>query len=245
MPATVRGSIHDIDMDIFMGKHRTAIITGAASGIGRATAELMASRGFRLALVDRSLGGLEQTAATCGKDNSAYFVCDVTDEAAVTLAVEHICKQFDPVDILVNCAGIARYAPFAELAPDDWRRMFDVNVMGTLFCTRAVLPEMIARGRGIIVNVGSHRGIEPKVGTAAYSASKAAVLGMTRALAAEVGSLGVKVTYLAPGGTNTGLGTPPDSRFMQPSAIAQAIVFVCETEQNAWVRDLVVLPLGL
>jgi NAD(P)-dependent dehydrogenase (short-subunit alcohol dehydrogenase family) len=92
---------------------------------------------------------------------------------------------------------------------------------------------------------GSHRGIEPKVGTAAYSASKAAVLGMTRALAAEVGPLGVKVTYLAPGGTKTGLGTPPDSRFMEPSAIAQVIAFICDTAENAWVRDLVVLPLGV
>lgn len=228
-----------------MEKNLTAIITGAASGIGRATAELMANRGFRLALVDRSADGLEQTAATCGKENSAIFVCDVTDDAAVTFTIENICKQFGAVDILVNCAGVARYAPFAELTTDDWRRMFDVNVMGTMLCTRTVLPRMLARKRGTIVNVGSHRGIEPKVGTAAYSASKAAVLGMTRALAAEVGPLGIKVTYLAPGGTNTGLGTPPDSRFMQPSAIAQAIVFICEAEQNAWVRDLVVLPLGV
>ena len=228
-----------------MGKDLTAIVTGAASGIGRATAELMASRGFRVALVDRSVDGLEQTVVTCGRDNSTSFVCDVTDEAAVGLTVEHIHERLGSVDILINCAGIARYAPFAELTLDNWRRMFDVNVMGTLLCTRAVLPEMIARGRGTIVNVGSHRGIEPKVGTAAYSASKAAVLGMTRALAAEVGPVGIKVTYLAPGGTNTGLGTPPDSRFMQPSAIAQAIVFICETEENAWVRDLVVLPLGV
>ena len=228
-----------------MTENLTSIITGAASGIGRATAEMMAKRGFRLALVDRSADGLKQTATVCDQDDAVVFVCDVTDEAAVALAVEQIHAQFGAVDILVNCAGIARYAPFAELTTDDWRRMFEVNVMGTLFCSRAVLPEMIARGRGTIINVGSHRGIEPKVGTAAYSASKAAVLGMTRALAAEVGPLGIKVTYLAPGGTNTGLGTPPDSRFMQPSAIAEAIVFICESEKNAWVRDLVVLPLGV
>jgi 3-oxoacyl-[acyl-carrier protein] reductase len=228
-----------------MGNDKTAIVTGAASGIGRATAELMVSRGLRVALVDRSVDGLEQTVAKCGRDNAASFVCDVTDDAAVRLTISRVRELFGAVDILVNCAGIARYAPFAELTPDEWRHMFDVNVMGTLLCTRAVLPEMIERGRGTIVNVGSHRGIEPKVGTAAYSASKAAVLGMTRALAAEVGPLGVKVTYLAPGGTKTGLGTPPDSRFMEPSAIAQVIAFICDTAENAWVRDLVVLPLGV
>jgi 3-oxoacyl-[acyl-carrier protein] reductase len=241
----VGGLIPFLHEEYLMVKARTAIVTGAASGIGRATAELMASRGFKLALVDRSLEGLEKTAVTCGRDNSASFGCDVTDDATVALAFEQIRKRFGGVDILVNCAGIARYAPFAELTPDDWRQMFDVNVMGTLLCTRAVLPDMIARGSGTIVNVGSYRGIEPKLGTAAYSASKAAVLGMTRALAAEMGPLGIKVTYLAPGGTNTELGTPPDSRFMQPSAIAQVIVFICETEENAWVRDLVVLPLGV
>jgi 3-oxoacyl-[acyl-carrier protein] reductase len=223
----------------------TAFVTGAASGIGRATAEILAKRGFRLALVDLSADGLKQTAATCGEDNAAAFICDVTDEAAVARAVEQIRRRLNTIDILINCAGIARYAPFAELTTDDWRRMFEVNVLGTLFCARAVLPAMMARGRGTIINVGSHRGIEPKVGTAAYSASKAAVLGMTRALAAEVGPLGIKVTYLAPGGTNTGLGTPPDSRFMSPAAIAQTIAFICETEDNAWVRDLVILPLGV
>lgn len=228
-----------------MTRRRTAIITGAASGIGQATAEMMAKRGFLLALIDRSSGGLQQTAAVCGRDNATAFVCDVTSEDEVVLSVGQIQEQLGIIDVLVNCAGIARYAPFAQLTTDDWRGMLDVNVMGTLFCTRAVLPDMIARRHGTIINVGSHRGIEPKVGTAAYSASKAAVLGMTRALAAEVGLLGIKVTYLAPGGTNTGLGTPPDSRFMQPSAIAQAIVFICESEENAWVRDLVVLPLGI
>ena len=228
-----------------MAKLSTAIVTGAASGIGRATAEMMAKRDFRVALIDRSKEGLEQTAAMCGQANATTFVCDVTDEAAVAHAVEEIQGRLGTVDILVNCAGVARYAPFAELTTAEWRRMFEVNVMGTLFCTRAVLPKMIARSRGAIINVGSHRGIEPKVGTSAYSASKAAVLGMSRALAAEVGPLGIKVTYLAPGGTNTGLGTPPDSRFMQPTAIAQTIVFICESEGNAWVRDLVVLPLGV
>ena len=228
-----------------MAKQLTVAITGAASGIGRATAEAMATRGFHLALVDVSAEALEKATKACGKEKSAGFVCDVTDETAVTITWKHIRERLGFVDVLVNCAGIARYAPFEELAPAEWRRMFEVNVMGPVLFTRAALPEMVAKRRGTIINVGSHRGIEPKIGTSAYSASKAALLGMTRAVAAEVGSQGVKVSYLAPGGTNTGLGTPPDSRFMRPSAIAQAILFICEAEDNAWVRDLVVLPLGV
>ena len=227
-----------------MAKELTAVITGAASGIGNATAHAMAARGFRLALVDVADKALADAAAACGK-NAAGFVCDVTDQAAVTASWDRIRDRFGAVDVLVNCAGIARYAPFAELDPGEWRRMFEVNVMGAVLLTRAALPDMLARRRGTIINVGSHRGIEPKVGTSAYSASKAALLGLTRALAAEVGPQGVKVTYLAPGGTNTGLATPKDSRFMQPPAIAQTILFICDLEDNAWVRDLVVLPLGL
>ncbi|MGE3145208.1 MAG: SDR family oxidoreductase, partial [Pseudorhodoplanes sp.] len=106
-----------------MTKRLTAIITGAASGIGRATAERMAKRGFRLALLDRSADGLKQTAAICGQADTAAFVCDVTDESAVALAVGQIRKRFGEIDILVNCAGIARYAPFAELTTGDWRSM--------------------------------------------------------------------------------------------------------------------------
>lgn len=228
-----------------MVRSLNAIVTGAASGIGRATAECMAQRGYGLALVDRSADGLDAMVARCGSDRSAGFQCDVSDESSVAAAFAQIHARFPSIDVLVNCAGVARYAPFAELAPSEWRWMIDVNLMGTMLFTRAVLPDMIARRRGTIVNVGSHRGIEPKAGTSAYSASKAAVLGMTRALAAEVAPLGVKVTYLAPGGTKTNLGTPKDSRFMAPSALAQAILFVCEAEDNVWVRDLVVLPLGL
>ena len=123
--------------------------------------------------------------------------------------------------------------------------MFETNVMGSVLIARAVLPDMRTRGRGTIVLVGSRRGLEPKSGTTAYSASKAAVLALARALADEVGIAGVKVCYVAPGGTKTGLATPKDPRFLEPAAVAEAIAFVCESGADTWVRDLTVLPLGL
>ena len=144
-----------------------------------------------------------------------------------------------------DCAGVARYAGFLELEAVEWHRMYAVNVLGTVLFTREVLGGMIARQGGTIINLSSRRGIEPKSATTAYSASKAAVLALSRALAEEVSEHGIKVTYLAPGGTKTGLSTPKDERFLDPSAIAEAIVYVCETGDRVWVRDLAVLPLGL
>ena len=136
-------------------------------------------------------------------------------------------------------------APFLELEPEVWVRMFNVNVMGAVLFTRAVLPDMIAAGDGLIVNVGSRMAIDPHPASTAYAASKAALNAFSKALAMEVKNQGIRVTYLAPGGTMTNIATPKYEGYLQPENLAEAIVYLVENSQgNVWVRDMVVLPLG-
>lgn len=230
-----------------MAAERPIVLTGAASGIGRATAEQLATKSRVLALVDVHAESLHQVVATCQKHSSRArgFECDVADQSAVERTYEKIREEFGSAAVLINCAGIGRFAPFLQIEPSEWERMFHVNVMGTVFFTRAVLPGMLAAGEGLIINVSSRMAIDPHRNTTAYAASKAAILGFSRALAMEVKDRGIKVTLLAPGGAKTNIATPKHEGYLEPSAIADAIVYITEnTAKNVWVRDLVVLPLG-
>ncbi len=222
------------------------ILTGAASGIGRAAAEAVARKSRPLALVDINAENLSRVVDVCRKNSpgTAGFTCDVTDGAAVTRTCRGIRKKFGAAKVLVNCAGIGRFAPFLEIEPSEWLRMFNVNVMGTVLFTRAVLADMIAAREGTIINVGSRMAVDPHPNTTAYAASKAAILAFSRALAAEVSKNGVKVSLLAPGGTKTNIATPKYDGYLEPAAVADAIVYIIENGGNAWVRDLSVLPLG-
>jgi 3-oxoacyl-[acyl-carrier protein] reductase len=222
------------------------ILTGAASGIGRATARALAAKSRPLALVDINAGMLAEVVVACRKTGTRVsgFPCDISDDAAVARTYEQIRQEYQTPAVLVNCAGVGRFAPFLDLAPAEWLRMLNINVMGTVFFTRAVLADMIAARSGLIINVSSRMALDGQPNTAAYAASKAAVIGMTRALAAEVARHGIKVTLLAPGGTKTSIETPKHEGYMEPEAIADAIVYITENRGAAWVRDLSVLPLG-
>ena len=230
-----------------MGAERPIVLTGAASGIGRATAEQLAAKSHVLALVDVHVDGLRQVAAACQKHSprTQGLACDIGDQTAVGRVYEKIREELGPAGILINCAGIGRFAPFLEIEPAEWERMFRVNVMGTLFFTRAVLPDMLAAREGLIINVSSRMAIDPHPNTTAYAASKAAILAFSKALAMEVKERGIKVTVLAPGGAKTNIATPKHEGYLEPGVIADAIVYITEnTAKNAWVRDLTILPLG-
>jgi 3-oxoacyl-[acyl-carrier protein] reductase len=222
------------------------ILTGAASGIGRSAAEALAQKSRTLALVDVNGERLNEIVSVCRKHSprTAGFVCDVTDAAAVTRTYAQIREQLGAVAVLVNCAGIGHFAPFLEIEPAEWMRMFQVNVMGAVHFTRAVLADMVAARSGLIINVGSRMAVDPHATTTAYSATKAALLAFTRTLALEVKQHGVKLTLLAPGGTMTNIATPKHDGYLEPSAIADAIVYITENGGSAWVRELTVLPLG-
>lgn len=230
-----------------MTPERPVILTGAASGIGRATALALAAKARPLALVDVNPEMLSQVVGICQKSSprTRGFTCDVTDQAAVTYTWPQIRGEFGGPATLINCAGIGRFAPFLETEPAEWMRMFHVNVMGAVLFTRAVLPDMLAAGEGLIINVSSRMALDPHPNTTAYSASKAAIHAFSKALAMEVKDRGVKVTFLAPGGTKTNIATPKYEGYLEPGAIADAIVYITENSaKNVWVRDLVVLPLG-
>ena len=229
-----------------MPSERPIILTGAASGIGRAAAQALAAKTHPLALVDVNANMLNEVVGVCQKSSARTrgFPCDVTDPAAVARTWEKIRGEFGGVATLINCAGVGRFAPFLEIEPAEWLRMFNVNVMGAVHLTRAVLQDMLAAGEGLIINVSSRMAIDPHPTTTAYAASKAALHAFSKSLAMEVKDRGIKVTFLAPGGTKTNIATPKHKGYLEASAIADAIVYITEnTAKNVWVRDLVVLPL--
>ena len=184
----------------FSGK--TALITGAAVGIGRAVAIRMASEGAKIIALDINEKTLEKLDEELRKytDDVLTIVCDVADESAVNAAFEEGKRAFGGVDILVNNAALWRdISSFLDTSTELWKRYMDINVMGTVYCTRAALPYMLEKGFGRIINVASVVGVYGKGYMVHYSATKAAVITMTAALAREVVDKGVLVNCVSPG----------------------------------------------
>jgi 2-hydroxycyclohexanecarboxyl-CoA dehydrogenase len=186
-------------------EHRTAIVTGAGSarGIGRETCRRLAAAGWSVAALDLDEGAAQETAAAVAADGAqaAGLGCDVTKADDVDAAVSAVERDLPPVAALVNNAGITAPTRFLDIQPNEWDRIFDVNVRGTYLVTRRVLPGLVERGHGRIVNFSSVSAVRGGgvFGGAHYSAAKAAILGLTRALAREVGPDGVTCNALAPG----------------------------------------------
>lgn len=176
-----------------------AVVTGAASGIGRATAALFAEQGARVVAVDiaASLTVDLPKAAELG------VVCDVADAEAVNELTKRIEIEFGRYDILVNAAGALAVGKLAEASEADWERVFAVNARGPWLMCRAALRVMIAQGSGAIVNIASAAGLQPTAGLAVYSASKAALVSMTRSIAREYGEYGIRANTICPGMIDT------------------------------------------
>lgn len=185
----------------FEGK--VAVVTGAAVGIGRATVIKLASEGARVAALDLDGEGLEKLKAEVGGE-LLTAVCNVADEDAVNAVFERIRAELGDVEILINNAGIWRDgASFMDVSVDAWRKYIDVNLMSAVYCTRAVLPQMITAGYGRIVNVASVAGVYGNANMVHYSATKGAMIAMTRALAKEVSDKGVLVNAVSPGSVSS------------------------------------------
>ena len=183
-------------------KDKVAIITGASVGIGRAVALKMAQKGAKLVLIDLNKEGLlkVQEEVNAIGAQTLLFNLDVSDENAVISAVQETIKQFGKVDILVNNAALWRnFEPFIEIPTEKWEKYLQINIMGTVYFTKAVLPVMIENSYGKIVNVASVAGVYGNANMSMYSATKGAIIALTKALAKEVAGKGVVVNSVSPG----------------------------------------------
>lgn len=185
-----------------MKNTKTALVTGAALGIGRAVALKLAAQGTDVALFDidreKLLSVQEEVAAFGVRVMTAE--CDVSDEPSVRAAVQAVLDAWGRIDILVNNAALWRcWTPFCDVPTAEWKRFIDVNVMGVVYCTQAVLPRMIEVGFGRIINVASVAGVYGNANMVHYSATKGAVIAMTHALAKEVADKGITVNAVSPG----------------------------------------------
>ena len=220
---------------------RVSLVTGAGSGIGRAIAEKLARGGERVVVNDLHEASAEEvvTGIREAGGEAAGAPGDVSDPEAVGRMVETAREAFGPVEVLVNNAGYGQQKLFVELTVEDFDRMIGVHLRGTFLCTSAVLPGMLAAGRGVIVNVASQLGQIGGVELCHYSAAKAGIIGLTKSLAREVSAQGVRVNAVAPGPINTELvlglseewrrnkaAELPLGRFGEPWEVAETVAFL-------------------
>ncbi len=185
---------------------RVAVVTGASRGLGRAMAVELGAAGAKLALVGRDRAKLEETAAEAGGE-SAVFIADVTDEAQVRALEQGVRERFGRVDILVNNAGMNIRKPLVDYTLDEWNTVLDTNLTSVFLVCRSFIPMMRGRGWGRIINLASMMSHVSLPGRTAYSASKAAMLGVTRALAQELAEEGITVVAISPGPFATEINT--------------------------------------
>lgn len=182
---------------------RVALVVGGAGGIGAAIAEAFRVEGATVVVADRSAKAAQEAAQAVGAAGSVAL--DVTAQASVDAAVQEVLAAHGRIDILVNSAGILTEAPLIEMSLEQWQQTIDIDLTGIFLACRAVVPHMVARGQGRVINIASQLGIKGGRGLTHYSAAKAGVLGLTKALALEVAEHGVLVNAIAPGPVHTAL----------------------------------------
>lgn len=233
---------------------RAAIVTGAASGIGRATAELLLEKGWRVALVDRDTTALQEIAAQQGDRRALVRELDVTDEAAVVRLVGEVAAMFGGLAGAVNSAGIAADKHVFDTSAETFRRILDVNVVGTFLVGREAARHMAKSGGGAIVNVASISGLRGSKGRSAYGASKGAVVNLTQVMANDLAPHNVRVNAVAPGPIDTPMVQElhsaadralyarfvPMRRYGTPREIANVIHFLLDGGQSSYMTGEIV-----
>lgn len=225
--------------------NKTAIITGAGKGIGKALAVALAKEGTHLGLIARTQSDLESLKAELDGQYDvkvAIAAADVGLQAEVDHAVASIQEQLGPIHIVINNAGIASFGTLADMPVQEWERIIQVNLMGTYYVTRAVLPGLIAQNEGSIINISSTAGERGFATGSAYNASKFAVMGLTEALMQEVRKHNIRVTALTPSTVNTelavnaGLKIGDEDRMMQPEDVAELALAALKLPQRVFVK---------
>ena len=234
------------------GDKPVAVITGAAQGIGRRTAGLLASRGYRIAIVDlREPADTAQAIASAGGEVLAH-IANVADEAQVTDFAAQVIARYGRADVLVNNAGISLIIPAELTSAADFRRVLEVNLVAPFLLSKAFGTKMLAAGAGSIVNVASIAGLLAVSDRAAYNVSKHGLVGLTRTLAAEWGGRGVRVNAVCPGWVKTEMDHAdqaggsysdaditqrvPMGRFASPDDIAHAIAFLANSGESGFIN---------
>jgi NAD(P)-dependent dehydrogenase (short-subunit alcohol dehydrogenase family) len=221
---------------------KVALVTGAARGIGLATAKRFLAEGWQVALLDIQ-GELlrEAVAGLASPDRTLALACDVSEADAVNAAVAALAARFGRLDALVNNAGVAVFGPALETSEADWNRILAVNLTGPFFCTKAAVPLMREQGGGAIVNITSISGLRGSTLRVAYGTSKAALAHLTKQLAVELALLGIRVNAVAPGPVETAMAKAvhtaeiradyhdaiPLNRYGLEDELAEAIFFLC------------------
>lgn len=230
---------------------RVAVVTGAGRGIGRAIAGAFACEGASVVLAARSAAEIEAVAREIRQRGGRALVVptDVRQEAAVEALVRRALGEWQRVDLLINAAGVAAFAPVTDSKLDDWDQILAVNLRGAVLCCRAVLPAMIAQHRGTIINIGSVVTSRSLTGSAAYTASKYGLLGFSRVLAEEMRAHGVRVGVLSAGATDTPLwdampGAPARARMLRADQVAEAALLMAALDPNATLEEMTLLPAG-
>ncbi|WCF09175.1 3-ketoacyl-ACP reductase [Paenibacillus thiaminolyticus] len=225
--------------------NKTALITGAGKGIGKALAIALAKEGTHLGLIARTQSDLEALKAELDGQYDvkvAIAAADVGLQAEVDHAVASIQEQLGPIHIVINNAGIASFGTLADMPVQEWERIIQVNLMGTYYVTRAVLPGLIAQNEGSIINISSTAGERGFATGSAYNASKFAVMGLTEALMQEVRKHNIRVTALTPSTVNTelavnaGLKIGEEDRMMQPEDVAELALAALKLPQHVFVK---------
>ena len=224
---------------------KIAFITGAARGIGKATALLLAKEGVNVGLLARTEATLKEVAAEIESlgVKVAYATADVSSQEQVEAAIASLTNDLGTADILINNAGIATFGTIMDMDPKEWQQIIDTNLMGTYYVTRAVLPQLIEKNGGDIINISSTSGLNGAATSSAYSASKFAVIGFTESLAQEVRHNNIRVSALTPSTVATDLAVDlnlikenNESKFMQPVDIAEFIVSQLKLNPRIYVK---------
>jgi 3-oxoacyl-[acyl-carrier protein] reductase len=226
-------------------KNKNALITGAGKGIGKAIALALAKEGVNVILVSRTQTDIDQLADEASNlgVKSLALAADVSDMNSINSAVEKALAKFKTIDILINNAGIASFGKFMELEPAAWEKIIQVNLMGTYYTTRAVIPNMIERQTGDIINISSTAGLNGNALTSAYSASKFAVLGLTDSLMQEMRKHNIRVSALTPSTVATDLakdlnltdGNP--EKVMQSEDIAELLIAQLKLNRRVFIKN--------
>ena len=224
---------------------KTALITGAGRGIGRATAIAFAKEGINVGLLGRTAENLEKVAGELAEYgvNVTMATADVSNNDSVISAVEHIKSELGAINILINNAGVGKFGKFLELSPEEFKKIIDINLMGTYYVTRAVLPGMIEQKSGDIINISSTAGERGGAITSAYSASKFGLIGLSDSLMQEVRKHNIRVTALTPSTVATDLafaenltdGNPEN--VMQPEDLAELMVSQLKLHPRVFVKS--------